>query len=297
MVPDIKPDIKPDTKKDFQREASDAALVLLPGSELTRKGIDQVSEISHFDPFIIENKLKIKLPNILCPVNSREIMGAAGDRLESAGIAFLAVKKSLLGLGFSPFTVSFCEFGKKWSRFYNKAHDRVEIYNEENIFLIQGCYQTAGAEPECIKEKYPVPERDCKKIKTVSLQNLNTFWFVMLYQVMDMNPLIFIDRVMDYTVLGSLKKMTVTANFKYLRHQLETTFSRKADPALLKHGYVLEQDRQLSEIKTKKLNLKSKKGAVTTAISNENAANCMSRLMFFQWCKENGWINRIMPGV
>ena len=40
---------------------------------------------------------------------------------------------------------------------------------------------------------------------------------------------------------------------------------------------------------------KENKGAVTTAISNEDAANRMSRLMFFQWCKENGWVDRIMP--
>lgn len=296
MVPDTKKDTKQDTEKDFQEEDLDAALVLLPGSELTRAGIYQVAEISHFDPFIVENKLKIKLPHVLCPVNSDKIMGAAGDRLESAGISFLAVKKHMLDLGFSPFAVSCCEFGKKRSRFYNNARDPVEIYNEENVFLIQGCYQTAGAEPACVTGN-PVPEKGRKKIKTVGLKDLKTFWFVMLYQVMDMNPLIFVDRVMDYTALGPLKKMTVTANFKYLRYQLETTFSRKADPAMLKHGYVLAQDRQLSETKTGKLSLKRNKGAVTTAISNEDAANRMSRLMFFQWCKENGWVNRIMPAV
>ncbi len=288
------PDTKPDTEKELQEEDLDAALVLLPGSEITRAGISQIAEISHFDPFFIENKLKIKLPHVLCPVNSGKITGAAGDRLESAGIAFLAIKKSMLGLGFSPFAVSCCEFGKKRSRFYSKAHDPVEIYNDENIFLIQGCYQTAGAEPACVTDN-PAPEKDRKKIKTVRLQDLKTFWFVMLYQTMDMNPLIFIDRVMDYTALGSLKKMTVTANFKYLRHQLETTFCRKADTSMLKYSYALEQEQQLTETKAKKLNLKRNKGAVTTAISNENAANRMSRLMFFQWCKENGWVSRIMP--
>ena len=285
-----------DTKSELGEEDLDAALVLLPGSEISRTGISQMAEISHFDPFIIENKLKIKLPHVLCPVNSGKIMGAAGDRLESAGISFMVVKKKMLGLRFSPFAVSFCEFGKKQSRFYNKAHDSIEIYNEENILLIQGCYQTAGAEPACVTDNQE-PEKDRKKIRTVSSQDLKTFWFVMLYQVMDMNPLIFIDRAMDYSALESLKKMTVTANFKYLRNQLETTFSRKSDPAMLKHGYVLEQNKELTEMKTKKLSLRRDAAIVTTAISNENAANRMSRLMFFQWCKENGWVDRIMPAV
>ena len=170
------------------------------------------------------------------------------------------------------------------------------MHNDENIFLVQGCYQTAGAEPACVADN-PEPEKDLKKIKTVGLQDLKTFWFVMLYQVMDMNPLIFIDQVMDYTALGSLKKMTVAENFQYLRHQLEVTFCRKADTSMLKYSYALEHEQQLTEMKTKRLNLKRNKVAMITAISNEEAVNHMSRLMFFQWCKENGWVDRIMPAV
>jgi len=266
--------------RDIKDDQLDAELILLPGSKITRQGIEAIAEISNFDPYIIQNKLKIKLPQILCPVNSRKIIGTSGDRLKSAGIHFLAVKKNFLALPFNPFVVSSCRFGEKRSRFYNREAEPVEIYNEEKILLIEGNYRTTEAEPVNMPEKDFDFKTDQKKVKTVRSQDQKIYRFIMLYQVMDMNPLIFIDRLMDYTFLEFLKKMTVMANFDCVRHQLETTFSRTADSSMVEHGYVLEQVRRLTEVKTKKLTLKSNQAIITTAISYEKPGNRMSRLMF-----------------
>ncbi len=273
----------------------DSLLVLLPGSMITPEGIRCLWNISNFDHFIIQSKLKIKLPQILCPVNSHEIAGTSGDQLESLGINFLAVKKRFLELPFNPFEVLSFRFGKKRSRFYSNHNHPVEIYNQEKILLIEGIYRTTNGKVAHMS----VDDVDMKqkKVKAVYSQDLKAFRFVMLYQVMDPGPLVFIDRSMDYSFLGSAKKMTVTANFDFLKHRLEEKFCRKADQAMLHHGYILEQVQSISEKQTKGFKLKSNKETITTGLSNEIATNRMSRLLFFQWCKENGWVNRIMPAV
>jgi len=66
---------------------------------------------------------------------------------------------------------------------------------------------------------------------------------------------------------------------------------------MLQHEYVIKQVQDLSEKKAKGISLKSQKEMITTSISNEAAANRMSQLLFFQWCRDRGWINRIMPQV
>ncbi|MBC2715206.1 MAG: hypothetical protein HF978_07855 [Desulfobacteraceae bacterium] len=275
----------------------DSVLVLLPGSTITPEGIRLLCRISNFDHFIILNKLKIKLPQILCPINSHEIAGSSGDQLDVLRINFLAVKKIFFERPFNPFMVLSCRFGKKRSRFYTSHHHPVEIYNEEKILLIEGDYKTTDEKAAHMFGNDVDFDMGHQKVKAVYSKDLKTYRIVMLYQVMDPEPLVFIDRSIDYSFLESAKKMTVTANFNALKLQLEKTFCRKADQTMLHHGYVLKQVQNISEKKAKGLKLNKKKEIITTAISNEIATNRMSRLLFYQWCKDNGWVKRIIPGV
>jgi hypothetical protein len=112
---------------------------------------------------------------------------------------------------------------------------------------------------------------------------------------MDSNPLVFIDQCMDYSFLDSAKKMTVSANFDVVKNHLESIFSSPVNPAMLQHEYVMKQVQDIGEKKAKGFRLKNHRQMITTTLSNESAANRMSQLLFFQWCKENGWIKRIMP--
>jgi hypothetical protein len=273
----------------------DSFLVLLPDSTINPEGIRFLSEISGFDDYIIQNKLRIKLPHILCPVNSHAIAGSSGDLLENLCINFIAVKKRFLAQPFKPFPVKFWGFGKKQSRFFNRHLSMVEIYNEEKILLLEGRYRTTDA----IEAR--VPDDDIRallkpqKEKNVNSTDLRTYRFVMLYQVMDSNPLVFIDQCMDYSFLDSAKKMTVSANFDVVKNHLESIFSSPVNPAMLQHEYVMKQVQDIGEKKAKGFRLKNHRQMITTALSNESAANRMSQLLFFQWCKENGWIKRIMP--
>ncbi len=282
---------------DAHEPGFDCLLVLLPGSTAAPEGIQLLCRLSGFDHFIIENKLKIKLPHILCPVLSHEIAGSSGDLLETSGINFLVVRKTFLDLQFQPFMVVSCRFGEKKSRFSDSARHFVDIFNEENILLIEGSYQTTDGKVSYMMVDDAGSGEGRKKPKTVFTRDLKICRFVMLYQAMDPNPLVFIDRVMDYSFLESLKKMTVSANFKVLKDALEETFRSPVDQKMLRHGYVLEEVRHVIEQKAKGFKLKSSQETITTAISNEAAANRMSRLMFFQWCKDKGWVYRIMPGV
>ena len=275
----------------------DSLLVLLPGSTINPEGIRFLSEISGFDHFIIQNKMKIKLPHILCPVNSHEIAGSTGDLLENLCINFIAVKKKLLAQPFKPFFVKSCGFGQKQSRFFNSQLSLVEVYNEEKILLLEGRYRTTDAIEALLPEEGVPFSLKPQKVKNVNSIDLRIYRFVMLYQVMDPDPLVFIDQCLDYSFLGSEKKMTVSANFDVLKIKLEKMFCSMVDPLMLQHEYVLKQDQDFSEKKTKGFTLKNQKSLITTSISNETAVNRMSRLLFFQWCKKNGWVKRIMPAV
>ncbi len=275
----------------------DSLLVLLPGSTINPEGIRFLSEISGFDHFIIQNKLKIKLPHILCPVNSHDIAGSSGDLLENLCINFIAVKKNFLAQPFKPFRVKSWGFGQKQSRFFNSHLSLVEIYNEEKILLLEGRYRTTDAIEARVPEDDVRASLKPQKVKNVNSIDLRTYRFVMLYQVMDPDPLVFVDQCLDYSFLGSEKKMTVSANFDVLKIKLEEIFCTRVNPAMLLHEYVMKQVQDLGEKKAKGFTLKSHKEMVTTSISNEAAANQMSRLLFFQWCKRHGWVNRIMPQV
>jgi len=275
----------------------DSLLVLLPGSASSPEAIRLLSEISKFDHFIIQNKLKIKLPHILCPVSSSDVVGSIGDLLESFQINFLAVKKQFLEQPFKPFSVLSCGFGKKRSRFVNNHSSSLEIYNEEKILLLEGRYRTTDAILANMPESDEPASLKPQKVNNVNSMDVRTFRFVMLYLVMDPDPLVFIDQCLDYSFLESEKKMTVPANFDILKIKLEEIFCSTINPALRQHEYVLKQVQDISENKTKGFRLKRKQDTVTTAISNKAAANRMSRLLFFQWCKEMGCINRIMPQI
>ncbi len=286
-----------DMDDDAHNADFDSLLVLLPGSTINPEGIRFLSEISGFDHFIIQNKLKIKLPHILCPVNSHAIAGSSGDLLENLCINFIAVKKHFLAQPFKPFQVTSWGFGQKKSRFFNSHSSLVEVYNEEKILLLEGRYKTTDAiearEPEDDVRALLKPQ----KVKNVNSIDLRIYRFVMLYQVMDPDPLVFIDQCLDYSFLGSEKKMTVSANFDVLKIHLEEIFCSRVNPAMLQHEYVMKQVQDLGKNKAKGFTLKRHKELVTASISNETAANRMSRLLFFQWCKENAWIKRIMPAV
>jgi hypothetical protein len=173
----------------------------------------------------------------------------------------------------------------------------VEIYNQEKILFLEGRYKTTDAiEARVPGDGVPASLKP-QKIKNVNSIDLKTYRFVMLYQIMDPDPLIFIDQCLDYSFLGSEKKMTVSANFDVVKNHLEKTFCRTVNPLMLEHEYVLKQVQDLGEKKAKGFTLKSHKEIVTTSISNETAANRMSRLLFYQWCRDSGWIKRIMPAV
>lgn len=275
----------------------DSLLVLLPGSMINPEGIRFLSEISGFDHFIIQNKLKIKLPHILCPVNSHAIAGPAGDLLENLCINFIAVKKHFFAQPFKPFRVTSCGFGQKQSRFFNRHLSLAEIYNNEKVLLLEGRYKTTDAIEARVTEDDVRVSLKSQKVKNVNSVDVKTYRFVMLYQVMDPDPLVFIDQCLDYSFLGLEKKMTVPANFGVVKNHLEEIFCSTVNPLMLEHEYVLKQVQDLGEKKAKKFTLKSHKEIVTTSISNEAPANQMSRLLFYQWCKDNGWINRIMPQI
>lgn len=275
----------------------DSLLVLLPGSTINPEGIRFLSEISGFDHFIIQNKMKIKLPHILCPVNSHEIAGSSGDLLENLCINFIAVKKTFLAQPFKPFLVKSCRFDQKQSRFFNSQLSLVEVYNEEKVLLLEGRYRTTDAIEARVPEDDVRASLKPQKVKNVNSIDLRIYRFVMLYQVMDPDPLVFIDQCLDYSFLGSEKEMTVSANFDVLKIKLEKIFCSTVNPLMLQHEYVLKQDQDFSEKKAKGFKLKSQKEMITTSISNEAAANRMSRLLFFQWCKSQGWVNRIMPQI
>lgn len=285
----------------IEKNDRDSVLMLLPGSEITEDGTEQLSKMSGFDAFIIHNRLKTALPHLLCPVNSRTIAGESGDLLVSAGIRFLAVRKSFLAVPFHPFVVRHCRFGEKRSQFYDRRHEPVELHNKENVLLLEGCYHTTDGKLTGILDPGidagPGFELKHRREKAVRLQDLKTCRFIMLYLSMDMNPLIFIDQWMDYTFLGPARKLTVGENLQCLRHRLQETFSRQTDQRMLSHGYALENDRRLAEMKTKKFRLTGGMEMATTEISNESAVNRMSRLIFFQWCRENGWVDRMMPAA
>jgi hypothetical protein len=286
-----------DMNDDVHNSDFDSLLVLLPGSTINPEGIRFLSEISGFDHFFIQNKLKIKLPHILCPVSSHEITGSSGDLLENLCINYLAVKKTFYALPFNPVRVFSCLFETNRSRFYSSHHDPVDIYNKENILLIEGSYKTTDETMSYLPGNELNSGAGQKKSKAVNSNDLKTYRFIMLYQVMDPGPLVFIDRFMDYSFMGSAKKTTVTDNFNVMKALLEKTFCCKTDQALLLNGFLFEHGQQLSEQKTKRFRLKGGKEMITTAISNEAASNHVSRLLFYQWCKDNGWINRIMPKV
>jgi hypothetical protein len=175
----------------------DSLLVLLPGSVIASEGIGLLSEISKFDDFIIQNKLKMKLPHILCPVNSHAIAGSTGDRLDNLCINFIAVKKNFLAQLFKPFRVTSCGFGQKQSRFFNHHLSLVEIYNEENVLLLEGRYRTTDAIEAHVTEDDVRASLKPQKVKNVNLIDLRIYRFVMLYQVMDPDPLVFIDQCLD----------------------------------------------------------------------------------------------------
>ena len=99
--------------------AFDSVLVLLPGSENSKKGIALLSDLSAFDAYMIQVKLKSKLPQILCSCVSDEIRQDVGNRLEAAGINFLAIKKELLETVFTPFLVAHCNFNEILTTFSN----------------------------------------------------------------------------------------------------------------------------------------------------------------------------------
>jgi len=275
----------------------DSLLVLLPGSAKTPEGVRLLCEISKSDDFFIQNKLKMKLPHILCPVYSSDIDGSIGDLLEFFHINFLAAKKNFLERPFKPFPVLSCGFGKKQSRFVNNHSSSVEIYNEEEILLLEGRYRATDLKVANMPESDVSASLKPQKVKNVNSMDVRIFRFVMLYLVMDPDPLVFIDQSLDYSFLESAKKMTVPANFDDLKIKLEEMFGCAINSEMRQHEYVLKQAQDISENKTKGFKLKRKQDTVTTAISNEAAANRMSRLLFFQWCKANGWINRIMPAV
>jgi len=282
----------------------DSVFILLPGSEITSEGIELLEALSTFDPYMLRSKLKIQVPQLLFSYQSEAILGPTGDALEASGIRYLAVKRRFFEQPFQPFFANGCRFHEKSCQFYSLKNSIdgadsdaiIDIINDQQVLLLEGLYLTTG------DEIFPLPTANGfavsgkrKPEKSVYSKDVKHFRIIMLYRIMNPDPIVFIDRNLNYEFLGSDKEMTVTVNFDKFKAVLGQKFNQTIDQSMLQNAFMIEQDQQIAEKKTSSLKIKQRSQHSVSRTSNKDATDRMSRLIFFKWCKDNGWVDRVMP--
>ncbi len=268
----------------------DSFFVLLPGSQISKEGVSQLSAITELEPYTIQTKLRSSLPQNLCTCKQDEISGKLRDALESSGINFMVVHEKFLNEPFKPFSVTSCQFEEKKIRFFDKNKKHIAVETGKELLLLEGLYRTNIQGKSLADKRDGDIEKKSRFLKKnpLSSSGMKTNRVIMVYIKNKLVPIYLNENNLDYSFLGSSKEMTVLLNFNIVRDELERTFKQPINRVMLENSIALEQtfvnNKEALEI------VRSKESKKTSSVtSNESSTNLMSRLLFFKWCKENGW--------
>lgn len=273
-------------------------LVLLPGSPVTPQSIELITELTVFDAYMARTRLSTRLPIVLGPCRRADLNESTGDRLERVGIRFIGVSKEFLDQPIHPLSVTSCQVASEFILVAD-ADGRERVWPlTQPILLLEGRYDI-----DIPHQKSPRRTASDRLMEAVlnpdpaAALETGLRQVLLIYPRGAEHPAELIDSRMDYSFLGDEKALTTAENFRKLLGLLSDAFASPIVREMISHRYALEQ---ITEIQA---DSDSGSGRGTSGKnrkqrrSNRPAIRFMSRLLYCQWMRENGWTGRVFPDM
>jgi len=270
--------------------------VLLPGSRVTPRSIELITELTIFDAYMARTRLCTRLPIVLGPCRRADLNQGTGDRLEREGIRFVGVSKEFLDQPIQPMSVTSCQVASEFIVVADADGDERVLPVTQPILLLEGRYDIEI--PRRMSPRRTASDRLMAAVlNPVPSASLETGLrqVLLIYPRGDDHPAELIDSRMDYAVLGSEKALTTPENFRKLLDLLSDAFGSPIVREMISHRSAIEQITEYETDKDSAAGRRPSKKKQRRRRSNQSAIRFMSRLLYCRWMRENGWTGRVFP--
>jgi len=271
-------------------------LVLLPGSPVTPQSIELIRELTIFDAYMARTRLCTQLPMVLGPCPRETLTGDNGDRMERVGIRFVGVSKAFLDQPVRPLPVTACQIESEFILVSNADGQERIFPVARPILLLEGRYDIGRHRQN--SDRRNESDRLMEAVLTptpASTVDTGLRQVLFIYSKSTEHPAELIDSRLDYSLLGQAKALTTAENFRTLLDRMSETFGSPIVREMIRHSYALvpmaEDESHIESDSSPKSRGKKR----DRHRSNRRIIRFMSRLLYCQWMRENGWTGRVFP--
>jgi len=272
---------------------SDSLLVIFPGSTESEEAVALLSDIGIYDPYMVRNRLRTRLPSVFGPCKRDEVAGPVGDRLASSGVKFMAVARDFLDAPFGGFDVVRCRFGAETIRLWDGDAKERTLFSKEGLLVVEAVYDT---KKQRLRDWRGKRSRDLERFsaglaETGFAPPSGERTGVLFLLRTGMDVVRFVAERVDFSFLGESLSLTVAENFRRLRALLEERFG-PACRDMVTFGIGIET---LTEENPEENAGRKGQPRQIQVRSNISSVHTMARLLCCRWQQENGWADRVFP--
>ena len=272
---------------------SDSLLVIFPGSTESEEAVALLSDIGIYDPYMVRNRLRTRLPSVFGPCKRDEVAGPVGDRLASSGVKFMAVARDFLDTPLGGFDVVRCRFGTESTQLWDADEKERTLFTKERLLVVEAVYDTKKQRRRDWRGKR---SRDLERFsaglpETAFAPPSGERTGVLFLLRTGTDVARFVAEKVDFSFLGEERSLTVSENFHRLRALLEERFGPVCRD-MVNFGIGIET---LSEESPEQNSNRKGQPRQLQVRSNVASVHTMVRLLCCRWWQENGWADRVFP--